>query len=102
MPAHWLVEVGNGLLVAVRKGRIGLHDADLFVRSLESFEIAMETASLYLLHTRIIPLAIQENLTLYDAAYLELAQRMGLPLATRDSALVRAATKTGVALLMHS
>ena len=102
VPAHWLVEVGNGLLVAIRKGRIALTDAILFLKSLESLEIAIESSSLHVLHTRIMPLSIQESLTLYDAAYLELAQRMGLPLATRDSALIRAANKTGVALLLHS
>jgi len=57
-------------------------------------DIVCGTAEVIDLHN----LARQHSLSIYDAAYLELALRLGLPLATRDVALARAATEAGVAL----
>jgi predicted nucleic acid-binding protein len=45
-------------------------------------------------------LALEHGLTVYDAAYLELALRLALPIATRDGALKRATTKSGVSAVM--
>jgi len=99
VPGHWLTEVGNGLLVATRRGRLPLADVNLFLMSLGLLLIEIEEISPFRLSDRVLPLAKSENLTLYDAVYLELAQRRGLPLATRDAALARAATNVGVVLL---
>jgi len=99
VPGHWLTEVGNGLLMATRRGRIPLADVDLFLVSLGQLLIETEHISIDQLRERVLPLANSQKLTLYDAGYLELAQRRGLPLATRDAALARAATNVGVVLL---
>ena len=99
VPGHWLTEVGNGLLMATRRGRIPLADVELFIASLGLLLVEIEQISPFQLRDRVLPLANSQNLTLYDAAYLELAQRRGLPLATRDAALGRAATNVGVVLL---
>lgn len=98
-PGHWLTEVGNGLLMAGRRGRISHGDVDLFLASLGQLLVEIEQISPLQLRDKVLPLANSQNLTLYDAVYLELAQRRGLPLATRDAALVRAATSVGVVLL---
>jgi predicted nucleic acid-binding protein len=99
VPGHWLTEVGNGLLMATRRGRIPLADVDLFLVSLGLLFVGIEQISLHQLRDRVLPLANSQNWTLYDAAYLELAQRRGLPLATRDTPLARAANNIGVMLL---
>ena len=46
-----------------------------------------------------MPLAREQHLTTYDASYLELAMRLGLPLATKDTALIRVATALHVTTL---
>jgi predicted nucleic acid-binding protein len=98
-PQLWPIEALNGLLTAERRGRI---DGSLrrrlagFLRELPVM-IDDETASR--MWTSTIRLAETHGLTAYDAAYLELALRLGLPLATQDEALIAAAQATGTSLL---
>ena len=99
VPALWRLEVANVLEMGVRRGR---HDVDFRDGTL---------ADLALLPIRLDPetdrhawgatsrLATRHRLTLYDAAYLELARRAGLPLATLDHELRAAAMVEGVPLL---
>lgn len=98
VPAHWPAEVANALLIAVRRRRISRQDATQFIEDLEVLPIRVDSTTKYLLRTRIFPLAEQHNLTVYDAAYLELAIREGLPLATLDDELRKAARAAGVVL----
>lgn len=99
-PQLWPIEALNGLLTAERRGRI---DADVrqrlagFLRQLP-ITIDDETASQVWIATA--RLADLHGLTAYDATYLELAMRLGLPLATADAALIKAARASGVTLLL--
>jgi predicted nucleic acid-binding protein len=98
-PQLWPIEALNGLLTAERRGRIdravGLRLAG-FLHQLP-IEIDEETASQS--WTTTARLAEQHRLTAYDATYLELAIRRGIPLATRDTALIAAAGAVGIDLL---
>lgn len=100
VPAHWTIEVVNVFLMAERRGRIATLDLDLFVTELSGFAIASERApSMLAVSTTRAP-AVQHRLTACDAAYLELAMRRRLPLATLDTALIAAAQAENVALLL--
>jgi predicted nucleic acid-binding protein len=95
-PAHWPLEVANGLLVAERRRRAThavVTEALHVVLSLP-IEIDAETARRVARETA--GLARQYGLAVYDAAYLELAMRLGAALATGDAALARAAKKAGL------
>ena len=95
VPLLWFYEVGNGLLMAHRRKRITLDQIDGFVTRLKTLPIdsAQQTTSEIL---ELPTLAQAHGLTNYDAAYLALAMRSNLPLATTDSALRRAAISVRV------
>jgi predicted nucleic acid-binding protein len=98
VPVLWFYEVGNGLLMAYRRKRIPLDQIDGFIARLKSLpiEAAQETSSNIL---ELPALARSQNLTNYDAAYLNLARKSGLPLATNDSDLRKAALSVNVPLV---
>ena len=93
------VEVANTLLIAVRRKRISPENAHQFLVDLEFLPIRVDTSTKNLVHSVVFPLAEQYGLTAYDAAYLEMAIRAGLPLATLDKDLLKAAGASGVPLL---
>ena len=99
VPQHWALEVSNTLVTAERRGRMTPGDAAHFVRLLSRLPIAVdhETSERALRDTRL--LAEAAGLSAYDAAYLELAMRQGLPLASQDMALRSAATHLGVRVI---
>jgi predicted nucleic acid-binding protein len=99
VPAHWPLEVANALLIAVRRQRISPEDAHQFLVDLESLPIGVDTTTKNLVRARVFPMAGQYGLTVYDAAYLELAIREGLPLATLNNDLRKAACASGVPLV---
>ena len=99
VPAHWITEVGNALLVAVRRKRISSQDAYQFLADLESLPIRTDAATRNLVREAVFPMAEQYGLTVYDAAYSELAVREGLPLATLDDDLRKAAIAAGAFLV---
>ena len=96
VPGIWALEVGNALAASERRGY--LEDAQLagFLRDLEELPMQVEHHSPDQAFGRTLELACKHKLSTYDACYLELAERMGLPLATLDKELVRAATRAGV------
>lgn len=98
VPAIWLLEVGNGILVAERRNRIALGDGPAFLDSLAAMPIQVEPESADRVLGEILDLARKHQLSTYDASYLDLAMRRKIPLATQDKALIRAATACGVAL----
>ncbi len=99
VPALWRLEVANVLEMGVRKGRSdsGFRDAALADLALLPITVDQETDRQAWGATA--NLAARHRLTLYDAAYLELARRRGLPLATLDNELRAAAAAEDVALL---
>lgn len=94
---HWGLEVTNGLLVGERKDRIEADAAARFIRHLMALPVSVEPPSRSLPFTATYRLARARNLSSYDAAYLELAVRLGLPLASLDQPLLNAAAEEGVA-----
>jgi predicted nucleic acid-binding protein len=99
VPALWHFEVANGLQVAVRRKRIDAAYRDSTLMDLEELDIAVDTESIDYVWSATVKLAERHALTVYDAAYLELAQRRRLSLATLDTALIRAANTELVTVL---
>lgn len=99
VPSLWRLEVANSLQSAVRRKRIdaAFRDASLADLDLLNIQIDPDTASFAWNDT--LRLADAHGLTVYDAAYLELAQRLSLPLASQDTQLRVAATECNVPLL---
>ena len=82
VPALWRLEVLNGLQVAVRRGRITTEYRDDSLNDLRSLVIAIDPGTNRQAWSATLRLCDRFGLTPYDAAYLELAQRRQLPLAT--------------------
>lgn len=99
VPMFWHLEVANVLAVAERRKRITPADTAEFVELLETLMIVLDNETPTRAFNRMLDLARTQRLTAYDAAYLELSMRLGVPLATKDSALGTAATRLGVAVL---
>ena len=97
-PPIWPAEVVNGLLIAERRGRHTADQTTRLVADISQLPVAVETGGLALLGPAVLTLARAHNLSIYDAIYLELALRLGLPLATVDTRLSRAAPTAGVAI----
>jgi predicted nucleic acid-binding protein len=99
VPALWRLEVANILETGVRRGRTdaGFRDATLADLALLPIQTDVETDRQAWGDT--LRLAARHRLTLYDATYLELAQRRRLPLATLDVELRKAAEAEGITLL---
>lgn len=99
VPPLWYWEVGNALLTAERRKRIDAASAERFLRLLERLPIETDERCVDGAFRETRTLARVYKLTSYDAAYLELAKRLSLPLATRDDALIKAAKAAGVVWL---
>ena len=99
VPALWLWETANVLVQAERRRRITPAAIRSFLGLLEALPISIDPPSSGTAWHDSLALARSHRLTACDAAYLELAMRRGLPLATRDKALQEAARLEGVALL---
>jgi len=95
VPTLFWFEVRNALLMGERRGRIAAEQTATFLVDLEilPFEVDDQPNE-----SAVMALARQHTLTVYDAAYLELAQRRGASIATIDRALIRAAIATGVTI----
>lgn len=98
-PQLWPIEALNGLLTAERRGRIDAATRRRLADLLRQLPISLDADTAAQTWTATAQLAEQHRLTAYGAAYLELALREGLPLATTDEALVAAAERLGVALI---
>ena len=99
VPALWRLEVANSLTVAVRRGRIDSSFRRAALGDLEVLDITTDQRTDSSAWSETLNLADRFRLTVYDAAYLELAQRRGLPLATLDDELGTAAAALGLRLL---
>lgn len=99
VPTHWSLEVANVLEMGVRRGR---HDAafrDAALADLQLLPLTLDPDTPRQAWSATLRLAERHRLTIYDAAYLELAQRIRMPLATLDKHLNLAARAEGVIVL---
>jgi predicted nucleic acid-binding protein len=95
VPALWPVEVANAVLIGVRRRRISAEKASRFFEDLRALPIHIDYQNSETTFGRVFALAAQQGLTVYDAAYLEVATRMSLPLATLDDDLKGRASLQG-------
>jgi predicted nucleic acid-binding protein len=98
VPSIWPLEAANILLVGERRGRITQADSTSFVAILDGLTIGVDGETSERAMKDTLDLARAQKLSVYDAAYLELAMRRGLPLATLDDKLKAAALSVGVAI----
>jgi len=97
VPSLWLLEVANVLLVLRRRGRVTERERRLAAEHVLMLPHVVDGDGTSLAFTRLSELAAKYRLSVYDAAYLELAMRRDLPLATKDGPLSNAARKARVA-----
>jgi predicted nucleic acid-binding protein len=98
-PSLWPLEVANGFQQSVRRGRITLVQRNAALSALALMPVAIDPETGIQAWSTTLDLSTRYSLTVYDAAYLELAMRRGLPLATLDRVLRAAAAASGVPLL---
>ena len=99
VPSLWPFEVSNALLSAKRKGRVTEAQILGFLEDLRSFRIRIDLEGQTRAFSDIRSLGEKYGITAYDAAYLELSMRTGVPLATLDEALKKAAAAAGAAVI---
>jgi predicted nucleic acid-binding protein len=99
VPSLWRLEVANGFQMAIRRKRIDAAFRDRAIGHLLSLPIEIDPDTDAYAWTSTLRLADRFGLTLYDAAYLELAQRRGAPLASLDKKLRDAGRSLGVSAL---
>lgn len=96
VPMTWGLEVANVIAKAEEKGLVTEARSGAFLEMLEDIDIKVDSATFAHALSDTLQLARRYNLSAYDASYLELALRLGLPLASLDEDLQRAAKKAGV------
>ncbi|MBI2514436.1 MAG: type II toxin-antitoxin system VapC family toxin [Opitutae bacterium] len=95
VPALWHLELANVLLGAKRRSRIDQAGIEQFLGALALYDIAVDPDTMTNAWAKSLSLAESYDLSVYDAAYLELALRRGLPLATLDTELIAAMKRAG-------
>lgn len=98
VPAVWVYEVSNVLAVGERRGRISAERANRQISLLAGLKIAVADCDREHMLRAVRELALRHNLAAYDAAYLDLAIRTGLPLASIDKRLVGSAHSERITL----
>ena len=99
VPVLWHLEVANVLALAERRRRITPAESTELIALLEMLDVEVDGETPSRAFTRVLDLAREARLTAYDAAYLELAMRLGVPLASKDGDLCDAAERLGVSVL---
>src|SRR5574340_1163505 len=100
VPSIWPLEVVNVLLVTERKKRLSEADAVRFITLLAQLPIIVEHEQPERIMTDLLALARANNLSSYDASYLNLSMRKGIPIATLDTRLIEAAKMANVPIFM--
>jgi predicted nucleic acid-binding protein len=95
VPALWHLELANVMLGAQRRGQIDKAGTEKFLATLNAFDIEVDDETISLAWTKTLGLGETYGLTVYDATYLELALRKGLPLASLDRELRAVCSKAG-------
>ena len=99
VPIIWIYETTNSVLTAERRQRLTADRREVALDLLRRLPYVLDAPEVSCISTSLFETARQYNLSVYDASYLDLAIREGLPLATLDRALERAAREAGVELL---
>jgi predicted nucleic acid-binding protein len=102
VPTLWRLEVANGFQTAIRRKRIDAAFRDIALAELATMEITVDPDTDANAWPTTVRLSDRFELTAYDAAYLELAQRSRLPLASLDQRLCRAAVSLGLTVLGYA
>ncbi len=95
---NWPLDLADELRVAKARGDITRQRVDIFLANLATYRIYLDDRAPRLAWPEILDLARADNVSVRDAAYLELALRTHLPLATIDATLLRAAPAAGVSV----
>lgn len=101
VPSLWHLEAVSVLLGAEKRGEITEGEIEIFITQLESLPIDVDMSTANQAFSRTIRLAKLYKLSSYDASYLELAIRTGVPLATLDKDLKKAAKKASIILYLE-
>jgi predicted nucleic acid-binding protein len=96
VPSLWWFEVRNTLIINERRGRLAEADTAAFLRGLSRLGVTVDRLPE---EAGVMTLARKHRLSVFDASYLELAQREALPLATLDADLIRAARAENLSLI---
>ena len=96
VPAVWGLEIANAVLSGERSKRLRQPEIRRFTTLLDSLSLVQDVQSVGEHVGNVLPLAREYNLSAYDAAYLELSIRHGMPLATLDGKLQKAAQRAGI------
>lgn len=93
---HWHIEVANIFSLYQRRGQLTQEQVACGYEQLAALNVYSDSETIERLRDTTFPLALRHTLTIYDAAYLELAHRLGAPLATLDKKLIAAAAAEGI------
>ncbi|GJL69828.1 MAG: twitching motility protein PilT [Nitrospirales bacterium] len=99
VPPVWPLEIGNVLLIAVKRGRLTARDVSLLITELCALPVEIDATSTERALEETVSLARKYEITTYDASYLELAKRRGMPLATLDTKLRQACRLAKITVL---
>ena len=99
VPSYWQFETANGLVRGLREGRTSDEDVSTFIERLNDLSVDEHGFAQNDAFATVMPLATAHGLKMFDAGYLALAQRLGIPLATFDRKLADAARSEGVEVL---
>ena len=102
VPSVWPLEVMNILLVAERRKRLSEADSVRFISLLSQLPISVEYESPERIMRELLSFARENNLSSYDASYLDLSMRNGISIATLDNQLIAVARKVDVQILFDN
>lgn len=102
VPAIWPLEVANALLVLRRRKRLTDPERRRALTALHELRLQVDMDAVGFALTKLSALAAEHDLSVYDAAYLELAIRKKLPLACKDGPLRKAGRRCGLTLLLSA
>lgn len=98
VPALWPLEVANVLTVLRRRRKLTSDEARTAIEIIRELPAVIDHEAAAIAFTRLVDLASEHDLTIYDATYIELAKRRQLPLASNDARMKQAAVRSGVDL----
>jgi len=102
VPALWPLEVANAITVLRRRRKLTVNEAQVAIQIIRELPTAIDHEGATVAFTRLVDLASEHELTVYDATYIELAIRMRLPLASNDARMKEAAIRSGVELFQYT